>query len=604
MTRIGESKWRWVFVAALLVSGPAWSAKTKEEESRDSEARLKKDVFFLASPKCEGRGPTTKGIDLAADHIAAQFAKAGLKPGVKDGYFQPFSIAGAKGKVTFVGPSDQTLTLVQGKDFNPLGRNQKGKAEAGVIFAGFGVTCKTPAYDDYAGLDVKDKVVVILRDTPLSGSPKRTPEMRAAGSLAAKVALARKKGAVGVLVVNDIEAAGDDDTPIDFSYTPMGSGESTVPAMLVRRDLVEKMFPKGKKLADIEKAINKDLTPETFDIADWKVRLESEVVKTAVALKNVVGVVEGAGPLAKETVVVGAHYDHLGYGGNSSLAGTKRRLIHFGADDNASGTTAMMELARRYAAMPDRQGRRLVFIAFSGEELNLLGSAYYCQHPIFPLADTVAMFNLDMVGRPVKDPKTKLDKMLTEGHGTAKPFEAMIGEAAKQFGFVLSSKASGFGPSDHASFCGKDIPVLFLWTGNHADYHRPTDTPDKIDVPGMRRIVEMSQTLVMTLTKMDRPAFIKVKGGSGTRPSKGPRLGIRPGYEEGVEGLKVEGVAEGGVAERGGIKTGDNIVMIAGKPVKNIETYMAAMASTKVGAMIEVVVERGGKKVTLKMKLE
>ena len=146
--------------------------------------------------------------------------------------------------------------------------------------------------------------------------------------------------------------------------------------------------------------------------------------------------------------------------------------------------------------------------------------------------------------------------------------------------------------------------MLFLWTGNHADYHRPTDTPDKIDLAGMRRVVDAAQTLVTKLTTMARPAFIKVKGGGGTRPSKGPRLGIRPGYGEEEKGVKIEGVVEGGIAERGGIKKGDNIVSIAGKPVKNIETYMEAMAATKAGATIEVIVERGAKKVTLKVKLE
>jgi hypothetical protein len=604
MTRIGGSKWRWAFLAALLLSAPAWSAKSKEEESRDSEARMKKDIFFLASPQCEGRGPTTKGLALAADHVAAGFEKAGLKPGTKDGYFQPFTIPAAKGKLALVGPGDKAMTLTQGKDFNPLGRNQKGKAEAGVVFAGFGVTCKTPEYDDYAGIDVKDKVVVILRDTPGAASAKRTPAMKTAGSLNAKLVLAKKKGAVGVLMVNDSEAAAGDDTPLDFSYAPMRGSEAFMPSMLVRRDLVEKMLPAGKTFADLEKAITKDMKPDSFAIEGWKVRLESELVKTAIPLKNVIGVLEGAGPLAKETVIVGSHYDHLGYGGPSSLAATKKRLIHFGADDNASGTTSVMELARRYAAMPNRQGRRLVFMAFSGEELGLLGSKYYCENPIFPLADTVAMFNIDMVGRLSPDAKTKLDKVLTEGHGTAKPFEAMIGTAAKEFGFVLSSKASGRGPSDHSSFNDKGIPVLFVWTGTHPDYHRPTDTPDKINIAGMRRIADASQTLITKLTTMERPAYIKLKDSRGNRPSKGPRLGIRPAYDEDVKGVKIETVVEGGIAERDGIKKGDMIVSIAGKEVKSLEGYMEAMAATKPGTTIEVIVERAAKKVTLKVKLE
>jgi hypothetical protein len=260
--------------------------------------------------------------------------------------------------------------------------------------------------------------------------------------------------------------------------------------------------------------------------------------------------------------------------------------------------------------MPNRQGRRMVFLAFSGEEMGLLGSAHYCKNPIYPLDQTAAMFNLDMVGRLRNDPKTNKPRLLTEGHGTAvgasgvKPFKELIDALAKKHDFTLVAKESGFGPSDHATFCGKKVPVLFFWTGGHPDYHRPTDTADKINVAGMRQVVDMSEEAVAALAKMDRPVYVEIKGSAMGRPSKGPRLGIRPAYGEDKTGLEVEGVVEGGPADKAGIKSGDRIVSIAGKEVKDIGGYMQAMGVQKGDTTIEVIVVRGGKKVTLKVKLE
>jgi hypothetical protein len=366
-----------------------------------------------------------------------------------------------------------------------------------------------------------------------------------------------------------------------------------------------KALNKEDSLAQREQAIEKNLQPQSLELTGWTIRLEVKARRDKVPLENVVGVLEGNGPLAKETVVIGAHYDHLGYGGMNSLAGGKKMAIHPGADDNASGTTALIELARRFAANPARQGRRLVFIAFSGEELGLYGSVHYCKNPLFPLADTVSMLNLDMVGRLSKDKTSGKDKLLSEGHGTAKEYKDLIEGLARKYDFTLSAKASGFGPSDHESFCRKKIPVLFFWTGYHDDYHRPGDTADKINIPGMRRVVDLSEDVAVQMaTVPNRPVFLEVKGASGPRPSGGPRLGFRPAYGEEEDGVLVEGVTEGQPAERAGIKAGDKILVVAGKPTKNLQTFMQVMASQKKGTTIEVVVERGGKKVPLKVQLD
>jgi Zn-dependent M28 family amino/carboxypeptidase len=306
-------------------------------------------------------------------------------------------------------------------------------------------------------------------------------------------------------------------------------------------------------------------------------------------------------------VVVGAHYDHLGYGGaGGSLAGLKRMAIHHGADDNGSGTTTVMELARRFAAMPGRQGRRLLFMTFSGEELGLLGSAHYCRAPLLPLADTVSMLNLDMVGRLRPDKDSGLDKLLSEGSGTAAAFKDLVDKLAKKHAFKMVNKPSGFGPSDHASFCAKKVPVLFFWTDYHADYHRPSDTSDKINVPGMRRIADLGEDVLLYLTTVEkRPAFVEVKGGGPLSPSmNGPRLGIRPSYGDDGDGVLLEGVQGGGPAAQAGLKEGDRIIEMAGKPVKNLQTYMEVMSGQKKGGTLEVRIIRDGKKMTVKVKLE
>jgi Peptidase family M28/PDZ domain len=329
--------------------------------------------------------------------------------------------------------------------------------------------------------------------------------------------------------------------------------------------------------------------------------------KDKVTLKNVIGVQEGHGPLAKETVVVGAHYDHLGFGGaGGSRASLRKMAIHHGADDNGSGSTSILELARRFGAIPKREGRRLVFMTFSGEELGLLGSKHYCKSPLYPLVDTVAMLNLDMVGRLKLDDKSKKDKLLIEAANTAKLFGEVLDTLNKKHDFEMVRSTEMLPNSDHFSFYQKEVPVLFFWTGLHADYHRPTDTSDKINVRGMRRVVDLSEDVLAQLaTSESRPVYIKVKVAGGGGRGDGPKLGIMPGnYGEKGEGLLIDDVGAGGPAAKAGLKGGDVIVEMAGKPVKNIQTYMQIMGTQKKGDTIDVIILRDSKKQTVKVKLE
>lgn len=603
-------RWPLVLLSVVLLAGASLTAAETTAKARNArtEERMRRDITFLASDVCEGRGPGTHGIDLAADHIAAEFKKTGLKPAGEDGsYFQPFTINAnildEPAHLTLSGPQGQSIALKQGVQFWPMGLSGGGGDKASAVFAGYGITSEKGKYDDYDGLDVAEKIVVVLRGAPAPADRDRSRELMRGATFTAKIANAEKHHAAAILIVNDADTARDGDDLLDFNYTAFARGTAKIPACHVRRAVLEKMLTGGADaLTALEKDINRELKPRSQELTGWKVDVGVRVHRGKIDVKNIVGVLEGTGPLAKETVVVGAHYDHLGYGGASSLSGLKKMAIHHGADDNASGTTTMVELARRFAAMPERQGRRLVFIAFSGEEMGLFGSDYYCKHPIYPLKETASMFNLDMVGRLRTDKDTGKPKLLTEGSGTAKPFLPLMDELAKKYDFKIINKPSGMGPSDHASFCGKEVPVLFVWTNYHDDYHRPSDTADKINVEGMRRIADLSEEAIVALTQMDKPAYIKVKTASN-RPSGGPRLGIQVEDAEG-KGVLIRELEADQPAAKAGLKKDDRIVALAGKPVRTFTDLVTNLKSQKLGDTIEIGIVRADKPMTVKVKLE
>jgi hypothetical protein len=590
-----------------------------QAEEASAEDRMRKDLTYLASDECEGRGVATKGNSLAAEYIAGEFRKAGLKPAGKDGtFFQPFTIKGGvlEGQPSFalVDAAGKTVSLTAGKDYEPAGMSGSGKLEdLPLVFAGFGLTVtkdKMILYDDYQDLDVKDKVVVLLRATPrdeskegifgLSGRQKNT-----LGSLQEKIANAEKHGALGVLFVNDHVTAKDGDVLMPFSMGAVQRTAAKIPVFQLSRAQADQLLQgTGTGLKAREEEIDKELKPASAEIKGWKVRGEIKTTQSIPA-RNIVGVLEGHGPLANETLVVGAHYDHLGYGGPSSLARLRNPAIHHGADDNGSGSTSIIELARRFGAMKDREGRRLVFIAFSGEELGLFGSVHYCQEPIFPLADTVAMVNLDMVGRLKPDKETGKEKVLVEGSGTAKTFNELLDTLNKNYDFKFTKQASGFGPSDHSSFYEKKIPVIFLWTGDHSDYHRPTDTSDKINYAGMNKIVNFAQEVIQNLsTVKERPEYVKIaRAGGGGGGRGGPRIGIAFKEDDKGEGAIVESVIPESPADKAGIKPNDRVVQIADKPVKNAESFLtqSRAAGLKAGEEVTLGVMRGDNRLDLKV---
>jgi Zn-dependent M28 family amino/carboxypeptidase len=327
-----------------------------------------------------------------------------------------------------------------------------------------------------------------------------------------------------------------------------------------------------------------------------EVTLATDIVRNEVPAYNVIGVLEGSDPVLKnENIVIGAHYDHLGRGGEGSLA-PRSGEIHHGADDNASGTAGMLELARLFSAQRPRPKRTLIFIAFSGEEEGLLGSNYYVNHPLVPLANTVAMINMDMIGR-MKD-----RKLVIGGVGTAKEWRELIGQGS----FELTLNEDGYGPSDHNSFYGKQVPVLFFWTGTHNDYHKPSDTFDKINYEDEARILSLVARIVRDVAAADKRVTYTTARSDAPPRTGGFRvyLGTIPNYADTTDGVLIDGVRDASPAAKAGLKAGDRIVKIADREVKNVYDYTFALGEMKAGQEYVVEIKRGGEKLTLKITPE
>lgn len=595
------------FIAGLLFLG--FAASFLFADNSAVEKRMRRDLAFLASKECEGRGVDTEGLEKAAAYVAKQFREAGLKPGGKNGtYFQPFTVSRPSklipgSRLVLHGPQGQTIELKDGEHFSVMGYSGGGKVKAPVVFAGYGVTADGIKYDDYKNVDVKGKIVILLRKLPRWDNehvPFAGKRKRQHAALVNKLANAELHKAAAMILVNDRTTEDDDFIP--FRDISRGASSGSIPALQVKRAVVDKILLSslGRGLPEIERAISSDLKPRSAVLTGWRATVDAKIERKEATVKNVIGVLKGSGPLAKEYVVIGAHYDHLGYGERGTLAknAADRKKIHFGADDNASGTTTVLELARRFGKMKNRQGRTLIFMTFSAEEKGLLGSRHYCnKEPLFSLKKTAAMVNLDMVGRMDKN------KLIAQGIGTAKSFEPLLGKLNKKYKFRIRKVKGGTGPSDHDSFYRKKIPVFFFWTGVHSDYHRPTDTYDRINYKDMVRIADLATDVIDHLAeRTKRPQYVQVKSDTGPRPTGNmPRMGIRPAYDSDKKGLLIDGVSPKGPAEKAGMKAGDLIVAINKQPVTNIRTYMLIMVRQKRGRSVPVTVQRGKKKVELKV---
>jgi hypothetical protein len=572
-----------------------------------AEARIYKDISFLASDDLQGRSAETTGLKTASEYIAGRFQELGLQTDLFDGSpFQFFELNGSPGAIpeenhlTMIKPDGTRISLNLGEQFQPQSLGSNGAFSAPVVFAGYGITASdgTISYDDYAGLDVKGKVVLVIRKEPQGNDPNSVfngTEPSQYAFFTSKETNAAAHGAAALILFND--AASEAASP--GSLLPVsGSGnapsEEKIPTLFVRRALVEAWLADcGKSLADIESEIDKDLQPRSFELTGWTAEGKSEIARRKIPSMNVLGYLPGTGDLADEVVIVGAHFDHVGMGGAGSLApGTIE--IHNGADDNASGTVGMLEVAKRITdrareSSGDMPRRAVLFMAFSAEELGLIGSEYYVNHPRFELDKTVAMLNLDMVGR------VSNNLMTVYGTGTAREFDSLLTEANEIGKFEIKRQPEGVGPSDHQSFFMKGIPVYHFFSGFHPDYHRPSDDFDKINVNGIARTADMVAFMTEKIAKTpQRPFFLR-------STTTKVRLGVRIRQSE--PGLVVDRVMPGGWAKKAGILPEDRILKIGDQAVAGREDMDEELGKYKPGDMLEVEVKRGEENVVVRSEI-
>jgi hypothetical protein len=571
-------------------------------------------VKFLASDELQGRGNGTPELDKAAEYIAAEFKSRGVFPGGDDGgYFQKFMVTtgsrlGPGNRLTLlIGPqSVETKAL---SDFTPVGVGEKTGVSGGIVFAGYGITAEEYHYDDYKGLDVTDKVVLVLTDEPGENdpnSPFNGKEMTLHSHDNSKVANAKFRGARAILIAQDPanhEDAGKDlpDSGLLAQVEDLG-----IPALRVTRGVAQRLLDaEHKSLLDLQKQIDSSNAPQSFVLRDVQAQIEMDVSRVRKEVRNVLGILPGTeDALADESVVIGAHYDHLGRGGRSSMSAQLIGQIHHGADDNASGTAGLIEVAGALAQDLAARKRCYLFIAFAGEEIGLRGSDYWVNHPTRPLAKVIAMLNMDMIGR------SRENAVTVGGVGTSPMLPDLVKTAAAESGLALKTSQSGYGSSDHASFYIKNMPVLFFFSGLHADYHRPSDEWQRINAEGATRIVRMVYTIAQRLDSIDpRPQFTKVDEpapgpGRGGAPGYGTYFGSVPDMTDEVKGVRFADVRPNSPAAKAGLKGQDIMIRFDGKEIQNLQDFTYMLRTHKPGDVVEVVVTRDGQPLAVKVTLE
>ena len=596
-------------------------------------------IKFLSSDELKGRGDGTPELNRAADYIAARFSRFGLKPaGDDDTYFQNFMLTvgaklGTKNLLVYES-GDSRRTLAINQDFIPFSFSQDTTLHAPLFFAGYGITAPEYRYDDYQGADVKGKVVIVLRHEPQENDEKSVfagKQLTVYSDIVNKAINARNHGAVGMILVNDVgNHPGEPDELVKFG-TLAGPEDVGVAVIQVATGVADEWLkPSGHTLDELRQAIDKDLSNHSFALspaASVAATVDVERIRKQVA--NVVGVLPGSDPaLAGQAIVIGAHYDHLGLGEQYSLAPRQIGQIHHGADDNASGTSGVLELADFFAHLPARPKHTIVFITFAGEELGLLGSSYYAAHPEFPLDRTTAMINMDMIGRVSKN------RLYVGGTGTSPGFKRLVEDANQTLpqptpvsaasaseasshpassnqaqGFELSYSASGYGASDQTSFTVHNIPVLFFFSGLHSDYHKPSDTWDKIDAPAGARVLELVAGVTESLDQLtEKPQYVRVaepaSPASGGGGGYGPYFGSIPDFGEIEHGVKFADVRDGSPAAKAGFKAGDILVEFDTRKIDNLYDFTYALRAHKPGDKVTVTVLRNGERVTHEVTLE
>lgn len=559
--------------------------------------RILADVRWLADPERGGRGIGTPGLDAATSYLEGRFQRLGLMPAGDSGTFrQRFEVPTAVRAEPDTRLSIAAVEIGEA-EFRPAAYSGQGSAAAPVVLAGYGISDPELGVDDYAGLDVKGKIVLVRRFAPSTPAFEKPEAQRRAGDVRRKAFAARERGAVALLVVDAPPASSPtapSGAPDEAPFPPLradGYGDAGIPVLFVKRAAVSAVLAKLEKRALVRAALTVKLSI------------------TRVSAYNVVGRVSAGSPEDRRlpgVVVIGAHYDHLGLGERHSLA-PDSHLPHLGADDNASGTAGLLEAARLLVARRGELRRDVVLVAFSGEEEGALGSTHFTRSPPagFELQATVAMLNLDMVGR-LRD-----NRVTVLGRGSAEEWPQLLDAACQTARIDCSGQsggADGYGPSDQMPFYAAGIPVAHFFTGNHSDYHRPSDSADKINAAGAGQIAVAVGELALAIAA--RPTgltFVRFTGephrpGVGDMRTFGASLGTIPDYAgppDGAKGVLLAGVRAGGAAEIAGLRRGDVLIRLGRHEIGSVEDLMYALGASKPGETATAVVRRNGAEVKL-----
>lgn len=572
-----------------------------QSQSAITAAEIKQHIEFLASDSLKGRKPGTAESVVAAQYIRDAFYRSGLKLLGENG-FQDFELVTDVALGTENELSVNGIVYNVGEDFSPLPFTTNMSLTANAVFVGYGFDISNDSifWNDYNAEDLSGKWAIILRGSPeIEGWDDVF-----VGNVSErfKVMVAKDKGAAGVIFVNGLNFSDGDDL-IKLSYDK-STATAGLPVLQVKRPVLDTLFSLfGNSVASIETRILSGRGPVSFSVPatfSASVEIDQKIAHT----QNVIAMLEGTDPLLKnEYLVIGAHYDHLGFGGpGSGSRAIDTIAVHYGADDNASGVAGVIELAGLLAAPENTPKRSVIFIAFAAEEMGLIGSKYFVENPLVDLDDVVTMINFDMIGR-LKDHKT----LSIGGTGTGTESEAILNRLGKKSSLKLKYSSEGYGPSDHAAFYTKDIPVFFISTGAHEDYHTPKDNIAGIDEKGEVLVLNFSADLAMEIAnRKDRLEFREA--GPKTRQKHGYNfkvtLGIMPDFASSEEGgLRIDAVRPDGPAKAGGMEKGDKIVAIDGKPVENIYDYMGRLKKLEQGQIITVDVMRNNSREVLIIQL-
>ena len=591
----------YAIVLFLFIGFALIQSKRSSTPSDITKNELMNHIRYLSHEKREGRYPGSRGSKDAISYIVKKFKSYGVQPGANNSFIQSFNIkTGIQlGDSNFIKINNNLLNV--NKEFIPLSFSGQGKASGKAVFVGYGfkINNNDIIWDDYKQIDVNGKWAIIMRHSP--DRENKTSLYSEHSSLHKKMIVARDEGAIGVLYVSQTE----EKDLFPLQYLP-NYKSAEIPVIHLSNEVSDNLFKKlGWTRKKIQQKMNSTLSPINFDLGNTIIEAKVNLALITSRAANIVGLIKsGNREFRDEYVVIGAHFDHIGYGGHSSGSRTKKtNIIHQGADDNASGTSGLLELAQKLSSQKGRLKRSILLIGFDAEEKGLLGSNYFTENPTIPIDKIATMINMDMIGR-MKD-----STFTVGGVGTSPIFLDLLDSLSRQKPYKINKTLPGFGPSDHAAFYSKNIPVLFFFSGFHDEYHTPEDTWKLINLNGQKDIVDFIYDTVFFLARTSkRPVF--TKSGPINGPTKVPNLlkitfGIVPSYSSSEIGLEIDQISNSeGSAAKAGLLKGDIIKSINKIIVKDIYEYIERLNDLKPGMIIPVEVEREKNILTFDLQIE